>query len=115
METNKIIGENIKKCRDKLGYSQEEIASYLDIDRTLISRYENGTREIGLLHLNKLADLYCLDVEDFVDDKLMEKAEKIAFAFRKEELDKIDIESISKFQKVVKNYISMIEILENDR
>jgi len=45
-----IIGNNIKLFREKLGLSQLEIANYCGINREVLSYYENGNRDVSLLH-----------------------------------------------------------------
>lgn len=110
MEIGAIIGRNIKNYRQKLGYNQDHIANYLGIDRTTLSKYESAEREITLLHLNKLADLFGVEVEDLVEPQAANKIANLAFAFRRQGLEEQDMQSIASFQKVVKNYLKMVEI-----
>ncbi len=37
------LGEQIRKAREEKNYSQEELASRLEISRQAISKWENGT------------------------------------------------------------------------
>jgi transcriptional regulator with XRE-family HTH domain len=101
------IGKNIKTIRDQFGFTQEHVAGFLGLkDRSLLSLYESGDREIPLVYLSKLADLYGVEVEDFMVDNLELKS-AMAVAFRKDGLDEKDLKAIAEFQKVVKNYITM--------
>ncbi len=93
-----------------LGYTQEQIANFLAVDRTTISHYETGVREASLVHLSKLADLFGIEIEDFAESNLINKSGKMAFAFRREGLIEEDLNSIASFQKIVKNYLHMLEI-----
>jgi len=109
-----IIGRNLKDYRLNLGYSQDQIAKYLGVDRSTISHYETGDRDASLVHLSKLADLFGIELEDFSEPDAVNKAVKLAFAFRKEGFYDQDLESIASFQRIVKNYIKMNEMLKND-
>ena len=43
-----ILGQNIRKYRLKKGWAQKQLSDAVDIDRADISKYENGTKEIGV-------------------------------------------------------------------
>jgi transcriptional regulator with XRE-family HTH domain len=43
-ELNKRIGQAIRSARLARGVTQDDLAVLLDVDRTLISRYERGSR-----------------------------------------------------------------------
>ncbi len=109
----RTIGKNIKAFREQFGYTQEHVAGFLGIDRSLLSYFESGDREISLIHLSKLADLYCVEVEDFMENNPAQKT-AMAVAFRKEGLEEKDLKAIAEFQKVVKNYVTMKK-LENEQ
>jgi transcriptional regulator with XRE-family HTH domain len=114
MELGKVIGDNIKAYREKFGYSQENLANCLGVDRSIISHYENGNREISIIHLNKLADLFANEVEDLIEENSIERNANIAFAFRREGMDNQDLNSIASFQKVVKNYLKITKLLKSE-
>ena len=40
-----ILGQNIRKYRLRLGWSQADLCNAVDIDRADISKYENGHRK----------------------------------------------------------------------
>jgi transcriptional regulator with XRE-family HTH domain len=105
--------QNITGLRKRLGFSQEQVATYLGINREQISYYENGKREIPLDKLEKLADLYRIDLYDLMTENAMEQSVNIAFAYRADELEAQDIIAISAFNKVVKNYIKMKRLVNN--
>ncbi len=114
METRKIIGCNLLDYREKYGYSQDHVANYLGINRSLISDYENAKRDITLVHLNKLCDLFNIELEDFIEPNAVNKVANLAFAFRSNSIDEQDMLSIASFQKVVKNYIKMKKIQDGN-
>jgi transcriptional regulator with XRE-family HTH domain len=114
MTIGEIIGKNLYEYRTKLGYTQDHIASFLGIERSLISKYENNEREISMIFLNKLSDLFGIELDDLIEENSVNKAANLAFAFRSEGIDETDMNSIAGFQKVVKNYLKMKDILINE-
>lgn len=51
----KIFGKNIKKRREELGYSQEDLANIAEFDRTYISLIERGKRNLSLMNILRFA------------------------------------------------------------
>lgn len=49
------FGKNVKKYRNKLNLSQEELADLCTLHRTYISDIERGQRSISLKNIEKLA------------------------------------------------------------
>lgn len=110
---NLIIGINIKALRERMGLTQEALANYLDTNRECISYYENGQRTIPTSQLSKMADLFCVDEYDFYEEDLLHRGVNVAFAFRADELKAQDLQSIGEFKKIVRNYISMKNVMAN--
>jgi transcriptional regulator with XRE-family HTH domain len=110
MTTQDLIRKNLSLLRSRRGLSQEEVAAYLKISRPLISYYENGEREIPLPHLEKLSDLYGVEVSDLMSDESAFQQANFAFAFRTNGLAESDLQSIADFQKIVKNYLKLKSI-----
>ncbi|MEX1187625.1 MAG: LexA family transcriptional regulator [Bacteroidia bacterium] len=54
----------MKFLRKKSGKSQEEVANELDIKRTTLSGYENGSAEPNSENLIRLCDFYSVSVDD---------------------------------------------------
>ena len=107
MKTTFFPGINIKLYREKLGYSQEEMAQFLGINRVSLSQYETGDREIPLEVLNKSANLFGIELIDLLESNPDSATANIAFAFRAQNLTTEDLNSIAQFQKIVRNYMKM--------
>jgi transcriptional regulator with XRE-family HTH domain len=107
MELQNIIGSNLQAFRTRLGLTQDQIGDFLEVDRSLIAKYENGINEITYVHLKKLSNLFNIEVEDLLEENFVLRELNFAFAFRADGLDNTDLKSISEFQKVVRNYIEM--------
>lgn len=115
MKPNAIIGRNVKAYRDKLHYTQDAIANFLGVKRELISYYENGKREIDLVKLEKLADLFNIELQDLLSEDSAVRELDFAIAFRTEGLDESDLVKISEFQRIIKNFTKMQALaLKND-
>lgn len=110
MESKQIIGNNIRYFRDKLGLSQNELANYLSIKRELISYYENGKRYIPVTALNKLANLFGVELDELFEEDNKIQNVNLAFAFRSDYLKPSDLENIASFKRVVLNYFKMLKL-----
>ncbi|MBT3386275.1 MAG: helix-turn-helix transcriptional regulator [Prolixibacteraceae bacterium] len=109
----KHIGANIKLFREKSGISQAEIARYCGIQRELLSYYENGQREVSLLHLEKMAEFLNIRLEVFLEEDPKEIKPELELTFRANELTTTDFASIAYFKKIVLNYLKMKKIEAN--
>ena len=56
-ESLKSVGKRLRKNRKSSHYSQEEVASYLNVNHATISRYENGIIDIPVSALLRIGDL----------------------------------------------------------
>lgn len=105
METT--TGLVIKGLREKYGYTQDKVAAFLGIKREMISFYENESREIPLEILEKLSDLFGVELDVFFVDNVDEALAEVVFAFRKDDLETTDMENMAAFGKIVKNYLKI--------
>ena len=111
---NIIIGQNIKILRDKIGLTQEALAAYLGTSREQVGFYEIGQRSVPSAQLSKLANLFCMNEYDFYEEDVQNRSINIAFAFRADELQPQDLQSIAQFKKIVHNYIGMKKVIGNE-
>jgi transcriptional regulator with XRE-family HTH domain len=49
------IGDAIREIREKRGYSQEELAEIMEVNRSTISKVENGKFSFSIDHLSKFS------------------------------------------------------------
>ncbi|MCS7224031.1 MAG: XRE family transcriptional regulator [Armatimonadetes bacterium] len=63
------IGVRIKALREKMGWTQTELAKRSQIDRSLISQWEHGKQDPSAKHLFKLARAFGLPAEALLFDK----------------------------------------------
>ena len=68
-DDRKTLGERLREAREYLGFSQEEVATYLEVSRSALSNIESGQRKVEALELKKLARLYKRPVSYFTGDE----------------------------------------------
>ncbi|MCG8573767.1 MAG: helix-turn-helix domain-containing protein [Flavobacteriales bacterium] len=71
-----MIGENLKRLRKKKGFSQEELASRLDLTRSSYSGYENGVAEPNVETLIKLSEFFGITLDKMLKRNLADISEK---------------------------------------
>ncbi|GAB1447500.1 MAG: helix-turn-helix domain-containing protein [Bacteroidetes bacterium] len=111
MKIVEVIGRNIRLFRERMGISQDELASYLGVNRVMVSYYETGEREAPVEVLNRLADLFGIDLADLLEENASHVKANLAFAFRAESFSENDLKSIANFKKIVKNYLKISDLI----
>ena len=105
METNyEKIGLKLRKAREYMGLTQEQVANILNLGRDAILRIEKGTRKIDAEELKKLSQLYKISMNEIMEDKEYTSNSQ-AFARGFEELsekDKKEILDLIKFKNEFK-------------
>jgi transcriptional regulator with XRE-family HTH domain len=81
----------------------------------MISFYENEGREITLEILEKLSDLFGVELDVFFVDNVDEALAEVVFAYRKDDLDNNDMENMAAFGKIVKNYLKINNLYGNSK
>lgn len=104
---DQIVGKNLAFLRSKFGYSQEQIGRFLNVSQPAYHKYETGETVVDREALEKLASLYYVDEFDLMQDKKDALIPSLLFAFRGE----ADMNAITDFHKIVKNYIMMCDEL----
>ena len=61
------VGENIKKTRNKIGITQEELAEKINVTRQAVSNWENGKTEPDIETLTKIAQIFDISIDELVD------------------------------------------------
>lgn len=65
----KTLNEKIRDLREDHDLTQQNIADYLSIGRTMYRRYEVGETEIPLRHFVKLCKLYKVSADELLELK----------------------------------------------
>lgn len=65
-----ILGQNIRKYRKLKGWSQTDLSNAVDVNRTDISKYENGSKgAMGYKTLKKFATALDVSIDQLVDEE----------------------------------------------
>lgn len=107
----KGLNEKIKKLRQEKGITQKSLAEYLEVDQSFISKIESNERNINVEIVEKLADLFACSVRDLVNDDRDVKG--LSLSFRSKIDNVTDLEHISYANKVVKDFIEVIDKWED--
>lgn len=62
----KIFGSNVKKCRLKCGWSQEQLAQRAGLHRTYIGSIERSERNVSLLNIERIAHALGVSIKDLI-------------------------------------------------
>ena len=114
MEDLKLIdiGNKLKLFREESGFTQKNIADYLKVDQSFISKIEAGERSIASDLLEKLLVLYGHDLGALINDSHENKIMK--FAFRANELTSEDMETLHDINRIALNSVFMMELMERN-
>ena len=105
---NQIIGENLKKIRELSGLHKNKI------ERSTYSNYEGGTREIPYTILEDISNLFGCEPFILFEDNVQTNNEIMATAFRISNLGENDLKEIAAFKDIVKSYLKMERIAQNE-
>ena len=62
------LSEKLKKAREQIGYSQQDVADKLNISRQSISRWENGWTYPDIENLIVLSNLYNVSLDELLKE-----------------------------------------------
>lgn len=100
------VGNNLKYLRRVNGFTQKEIADYLGVDQSLISKIEHDTRKINMTWLNQLCNLYCIEDYMLLEDDLTD------YTPLNIQGETSDLQVIAKMNQVT-GYLKLLRRLEN--
>ena len=69
-DDRKTLGERLREAREYLGFSQDQVATFLGVSRSALSNIETGQRKVEALELKKLAGLYKRTVSHFTGEEI---------------------------------------------
>jgi len=109
------IGEHLKTLREQSGLTQMNLADFLKVDQSLISKIEKNERVVSVDMLERIASLFGLTIEDLMAEKLGKSS--ITIALRATSINVEDLEVISNINQIALNLNFMIRLLgvEDDR
>lgn len=73
MEVKEKIGLRIKSLREEKQMSQKDLAYSADLDRSYIASVENGSRNISIVNIEKIAIALEVTLKEFFNDARFNK------------------------------------------
>ena len=104
------FGERLKNIRKSVGISQRQIAAYLGVTQSYVSKCEKGKKQFSVDALEKIGNLYGYTLQDLESDK--ELKPQLLFAFPANSLCDTDIAAIASINKIFMNMTEMNSLLE---
>lgn len=95
------IGLKLKHLREQSGMTQSNIAAFLKVDQSLISKFEKGERSITSDSVDKLASLYGIPLS-FLEENTKD-VKPLTIALRSNELNEADLETICNINRIALN------------
>ena len=104
------VYEKLKMMREKAGLRQGQIADYLGVTQTFISKVETGERNLTVDQLESAVNLYGYSLAAFAE--MDQDAHPIQFAFRAQDVSQDDLRVIAEIGKIAINSRFMAKTLE---
>ena len=126
-----MINKNLKIYREKIGYTQTEVARILSISPQSVSKWENGESLPSTEYLPKLAKLFECTIDDLFSKEKAEKKckpipdisaddiKKFFLMVRKHNEGSISAEQLKKYFSIKKDTVeyilNVLEYLKNEK
>lgn len=101
----KNVGIKVKQLREQANLTQKQMAEYLSIDQSLVSKFEKGERSISSDVLEQLSGLFCCPVSALLSDEKMTSTYTIAF--RTTAIGSEDLAALAVINKIALNQFKM--------
>ena len=88
------LGTRLKKAREYLGLTQEDVAKLMGVSRVIITNIEAGIRKVSAEELSRFAKIYGWTMEELLEGNRGENIEMPMFARTFNELSKEDQDEI---------------------
>ncbi len=98
------LGTRLKKAREYLGLTQEDVAKLMGVSRVIITNIEAGTRKVSAEELSMFSKIYGWTMEELVEGEKSENIPMFARTFSElSEEDQKEILNLIKFKKMYKD------------
>ena len=109
------IGKNITKFRRSKGITQDELASYIGVSKSSVSKWENSITYPDIMLLPQLATLFNISLDELMGYEpqlIKEDIQKIYFELAQEFAQNDSNEVLKKCEEYIKKYYSCFEFLK---
>jgi len=113
MEGLERIGRKVKIMREKAGLKQDQIATYLGVDQSNVSKCEAGERQFTVDALERLCDLFGCEMNELMSEET--PTESLEFAFRSKVVKNEDLTAIADINRIALNIKQMRQYLRENK
>ena len=109
------IGKNITNFRRNKGITQDELANYIGVSKSSVSKWENNITYPDILLLPQLATLFNVSLDELMGYEpqlTKDDIKKIYYSLADEFTEKKPDEVLEKCEKYIKKYYSCFEFLK---
>ncbi|WP_294583007.1 helix-turn-helix transcriptional regulator [uncultured Staphylococcus sp.] len=104
MRSSKEIGKLVKRLRNKNKITITEFANEIGVNKSTISRYENGTRKIPMEDIAKFANALGVTPNYLLfEEQVQQEQDTIAAHFDKDDLTEEELKEVEQFIEFIKN------------
>lgn len=96
-----LVRKRFSELRHKSGLTQSQMAAYLGVDQSYVSKCEKGERQFSVDVLEKVATLFGYPVEYLIDES--NKFAPMSIALRAKTVAVEDLETLAAIQKIALN------------
>lgn len=96
------LGERLKKVREYLNLSQQDVAASTGVPRSAISDIERGQRKVDSLELRRFAKLYRYPIGYFLGEETLETKVPVALARAVTDLTDADRQAIVQYAEFLR-------------
>ena len=107
-----LVGERFSELRNRSGFTQKQLAEYLDVDQSYISKCEKNERQFSADILEKAAELFGCTMDYFVNESC--EFANMPTALRSKSLNTEDLSTIAAMNKIALNLRFMESLLEGE-
>lgn len=107
-----LPGKRFRELRECSKLNQTQLAGFLNIDQSYISKFEKGERKMGVDILEKACNLFGCTLK-YLEDEHAEYV-PMSIAFRSNNLQTEDLEAIAEINKIALNMAFINSMLEEE-
>lgn len=107
-----FVSRRFKELRESSNLTQAQISGFLNIDQSYVSKFEKGERRLSVDIMEKMCNLFGCTLKYFESED--EKYTPMSIAFRSNNLQNEDLETIAAINKVALNIRFINQMLEDD-
>ncbi len=107
-----LAAKKFKDLREQRGFTQEQLAQYLNVDQSYISKCEKNERQFSVDILEKAGNLFGCSLQYFTNDET--EYSPAAIALRAKAVTVEDMETIATMNKIALNLRYMEGLLKGE-